>query len=361
MPNGDSAERTASPTIYDVAKAAGVAASTVSRAFSRPGRVNAETAARIRQIAEEMGYRTNPMARALPTGRSSLLALVTSDVTNPFFFEIIRGAQMTAASAGYTLLVADARESAEAERQALDRALPLIDGLVLATSRMSDSAIRVAAKQRPTVVLNRIVSDVPSVVTDNARGMKHAVEHLAGLRHRQITYLAGPEASWADGARWRALQDAAHQLDLRPHRLGPFPPTLQGGRRAARILAERPTSAVIAYNDLMAIGLMQGVRRLGGRVPEDVSVVGFDDIFGADFCEPPLTTVAAPLRDLGAHAVQFLVAELRSRSVRPQRARAALLPAVLHVRGSTRELRRGEVSWPPRAGIASSAADPPHR
>jgi LacI family transcriptional regulator len=142
-----------SPTIYDVAKAAGVAPSTVSRAFSRPGRVNAETAEHIRKVADEIGYRTNPLGRGLPSGKTSLLAVIVADVTNPFFFEIIRGAERTASEAGYTLLVVDAQESVDAERQALERTLPLVEGLILATSRMSDSSIRVAAKQRPTVVM----------------------------------------------------------------------------------------------------------------------------------------------------------------------------------------------------------------
>ena len=119
------------PTIYDVAKAAGVAPSTVSRAFSRPGRVNAETAERIRQVAEELGYRTNPLARALPTGRTSMLALIVSDVTNPFYFEIIRGAQRAANAADYTMLLADVQESGRLEREALERALPLVEGVVL--------------------------------------------------------------------------------------------------------------------------------------------------------------------------------------------------------------------------------------
>src|SRR5690606_40295973 len=121
----------------DVAQAAGVAPSTVSRAFSRPGRVNAQTAERIRQVASELGYRTNPLARGLPTGRTSLLGIVVADVTNPFFFEIIRGAEKTARDAGYTLLMVDAHESDEAERQALDRTLPLVEGMILATSRGS--------------------------------------------------------------------------------------------------------------------------------------------------------------------------------------------------------------------------------
>ncbi|MBD5785410.1 LacI family DNA-binding transcriptional regulator [Cellulosimicrobium terreum] len=329
----DPADAGPQPTIYDVAKAAGVATSTVSRAFSRPGRVNAETAEHIRRIATELGYRTNPLARGLPTGRTALLAIVVADVTNPFFFEIIRGAEKTATDAGYTLLVADAQESDEAERQALDRTLPLVEGVILATSRLSDSSIRVVAKQRPTVVMNRVMTDVPSVLTDNAQGMRSAVEHLAGLGHTSLTYLAGPEASWADGMRWRAFRESTRDLGLKARRLGPFAPTLAGGLSAAKLLAKHSATAAVAYNDLVAIGAMRGLVRLGVEVPRDMSVVGFDNIFGSDFCSPPLTTVAAPLRHFGAFALQRLLGLVRSSSSGSQA--PALLPAKLVERGST--------------------------
>lgn len=326
------------PTIYDVAAACGVAPSTVSRAFSRPGRVNAETAARIRQVAEEMGYRANPLARALPTGKTSLLALVVSDVTNPFYFEIIRGAEIAATEADYTLLVADVHESATAERKALERALPLVEGVVLGTSRMSDSAIRVMAQQRPTVVLNRVITGIPSVVTDNTRGVRRAVEHLAGLGHATIGYVAGPEASWADGMRWRGMREAAEQLDVRVQRFGPFAPTLAGGAEAAGVIGTSSVTAVVTYNDLVAIGLMRGLAAAGVKVPRDVSVVGFDDIFGAELCSPALTTVAAPLTALGRFAVQTLLTGMTSRT--PPRVRPALLPAELVVRESTAKRMR---------------------
>ncbi|MFI2702316.1 LacI family DNA-binding transcriptional regulator [Cellulosimicrobium composti] len=323
----------ASPTIYDVAQAAGVAPSTVSRAFSRPGRVNAQTAERIRQVASELGYRTNPLARGLPTGRTSLLGIVVADVTNPFFFEIIRGAEKTARDAGYTLLMVDAHESDEAERQALDRTLPLVEGMILATSRLSDSSIRVAAKQRPTVVMNRHLTDVPSVLTDNAQGMRSAVEHLADLGHANLAYLAGPEASWADGMRWRAFREATRAVDVQARRIGPFAPTLAGGLAAAAALVKHRATAAVAYNDLIAIGAMRGMRRLGVEVPRDMSIVGFDNIFGSDFCTPPLTTVAAPLRHFGSFAVQRLLAQLRTSP--PPAAGPTLLPAKLVERGST--------------------------
>ena len=338
--------RSAGPTIYDVAAASGVAPSTVSRAFSRPGRVNAATAERVRRVAAELGYRVEPPDSARPPGRSGLIAILVSDVTNPFFFDIIQGAGTTATQARRTLLVADVHESADAEREALERVLPLVDGVVLATSRLSDSAIRVAARQRPTVVLNRVMTGIASVVTDNAGGARQAAEHLAALGHRSITYVAGPEASWAGGVRWRALHEAAGELRLRLRRVGPFAPTLAGGAAAAEALAGTGSTAAVTYNDLMAIGLMGGLTALGARLPRDLSVVGFDDIFGADFCTPPLTTVAAPLRHLGAVGVATLLDVQAGTGPRP--VRPTLLPAQLVVRGSTAARGRRPV-WTPTA------------
>jgi LacI family transcriptional regulator len=301
--------------------------------------VNADTAERIRRVAAEMGYRTSPVPQAPSPARSAVIAIVVSDVTNPFFFEIIRGAEETASAAGFTLLIADVNESADAERKALDRILPLVEGIVLATSRMSDSSIRVAAKQRPTVVLNRSTSDIPSVVTDNARGMRRAVEHLAELGHSGITYLSGPKDSWADGIRWQAFREATYELGLKGKRVGPFDPTQAGGLTAAHQFGKSSASAVVTYNDLMAIGLMRGFARQGISVPQDISVVGFDNIFGSDFCNPPLTTVAASLHSLGSFAVQTLLVELRKSAsaafTPPKPLKVALLPSQLVVREST--------------------------
>lgn len=321
------------PTIYDVAREAGVAPSTVSRAFSRPGRVNSETAARIRAVAQDLGYRANPVARALSTSRTQMLALMISDVTNPFYAPLIRGAQTGAAETGFVVLLEDAQESAEVELRALERVLPFVEGIVIASSRMSDAALRTIAKQTSMVVLNREVSGVPSVVTDNPRGMRRAVEHLAELGHRSITYVAGPEASWADGARWRALREAGLELDLGTRRVGPFAPTVAGGTRAVVDLAAHAPTAVIAYNDQIAIGVIRGLGGAGLRVPEDVSVIGFDDIFAAQLVTPPLTTVAAPLHTMGLTAVRNLVAIIRGAHART--GQAFVLPTRLVVRAST--------------------------
>ena len=330
-----------SPTIYDVARAANVAPSTVSRAFSRPGRVNSQTAQRIRMVAAELGYRANPLARGLSTHRTAIIALVISDITNPFYFEIIRGAQDAAASAGYTMLLANTQESDRLERQALDRAIPVVEGIVLASSRMSDSAIRMTAKQKPIIALNRAVADVPSVVTDNPRGVRRALRHLGELMHDSVTYVAGPEASWADGMRWRSMLEESKGIHIKVRRIGPFPPTVEGGVRAAEGLRGHSTTAVIAYNDLLAIGLIRGLTAMGARVPNDVSVIGFDNIFASDLVTPGLTTVASPLRTQGTTAVQNLLAIISGARSSGQ---PVVLPTRLVVRGSTAQRRRKRTS-----------------
>ena len=333
------------PTIYDVARECGVAASTVSRAFARPGRVNPETEARIRAAAQRLGYRVNPQARALQTGKTGMIALVVGDITNPVNFDIILGGEAAAGEAGYTMVLADAQESPRTERDAINRVVRNVEGLVLSSSRISDSAIRTAAKLCPTVIVNRAFSDVPCVVTDHSRGMRRAVEHLGELGHSSLTYIAGPEASWADGMRWRATKDACHELELRLRRLGPYPPTIAGGLAAVEDLRRAPTTGVLAYNDLLAMGLIRGLARIGIHVPGDVSVVGFDNIFGADFGTPGLTTVAAPLRALGSAAVQHLIAQLRG--VAPRTGGPMVLPVQLLVRGSTaqRSRKRTSPAW----------------
>jgi LacI family transcriptional regulator, repressor for deo operon, udp, cdd, tsx, nupC, and nupG len=344
------------PTIYDVARAAGVAPSTVSRAFSRPGRVNAATAERFRRVADDLGYRANPLARALSTARSSLIALVVSDVANPFYSEIVRGAQAAATENGFTLLLADAQESDRVERGALERLLPAVDGFVLGGSRMSDSAIRMIAKQKPVVVLNRVVVDVPSVVPDNAGGIRRAVEHLSGLGHEQLTYLAGPEASWADGMRWRSLQDAAAEFGLRCRRVGPATPDVPGGVRAAGELSGVLPTAVVAFNDQLAIGLVRGLTARGVRVPRDVSVVGFDNIAAAELITPGLTTVAAPLHTEGATATRHLLGMVEG--VESRTGPPLVLPVRLVERGSTAQRRRNSTS--PASGttkVSPSARD----
>jgi LacI family transcriptional regulator, repressor for deo operon, udp, cdd, tsx, nupC, and nupG len=342
-------------TIYDVAQVAGVAPSTVSRAFSRPGRVNARTAERIRGIAATLGYRTRPLAGAVHTAPTRMIALVVADIANPVFAAIVRGAQEAASERGYLLLLADAQEDDRRERAAVERALPSVDGIVLASPRMSDSAIRMMAKQKPVVVLNRAIPDVPCVMPDYANGLRQAAEHLSALGHGRVTYVAGPVASWADGTRWRSLRAAATHLPLAVRRIGPFPPDVDGGARAAVVFAAQPTSAVIAYNDQLAIGLLRGLTQMGVRVPGEVSVVGFDNILAADLVTPGLTTVAAPLHTEGAEAIRHLLAMVEGAGSRT--GQPLVLPTRLVVRGTTARIA-SSVRPPSRTTRAATATTP---
>ncbi|MEI2730898.1 MAG: LacI family DNA-binding transcriptional regulator [Dermatophilaceae bacterium] len=320
-------------TIYDVAEAAGVSPSTVSRAFSRPGRVSWRTAERVRAVAEQMGYRTDSIGQPRLPARFHTIGVATSDITNPFFFSIVRGAESAASKAGYTLLLTDTQESGVIEQETLARALPIIDGMVIVTSRTSDTVLRSIAKQVPVVILNRHVPGLPCVVPDTARGMHRAVEHLAGLGHRRICYVSGPEASWADGVRWRAMGEAAHERGLALSRVGPFAPTVVGGATAASAVRDKEVTAVVTYNDVMAIGLSRALQASGLAVPRDLSIVGFDNTFASDLVSPSLTTVAAPLRSLGEAGVNTVVAI--TKGAKPATDRPHVLPTRLVVREST--------------------------
>jgi LacI family transcriptional regulator len=329
-------------TIYDVARAAGVAASTVSRAFARPGRVSAETAQRVFAAAQEVGYRSGALSGLTGTRtRTRSLALVVTDITNPFYSELIRGAH-DAAGAADTILLSHTQEDAQLERAWTERELGAVDGVLLASSRMSDSAIRMIAKQKPMIVLNRRITEVPCVITDNPRGARRAVEHLAELGHDTITYVAGPETSWADGVRWQALREAAYELDLRVRRVGPCnTPTVHAGFDiASEVLAHSPT-ALIAFNDVLAIGVIKGLRRAGVVVPTDVSVVGFDNVVLSEIVDPELTTVAAPLRAMGMTCATNLIAVIGGAV--PSR-EPIVMPVTLVVRGSTGQRRRKRTS-----------------
>lgn len=329
---GGSADAPRRPTIYDVAAEAGVAPSTVSRAYARPGRVHGETAARIFEAAGRVGYRTRrPDGR--PPGRgpvTNAIGLVIADVTNPFYGDIIKGAYAAASESGHQLILLHTNESPEVERQAIEHELPRVDGLVIASSRMTDSALRMVARRTDMVLLNRIIPEASCVVTDNARGVRRAAELLGELGHRTIAYVAGPETSWSDGMRWRALLEASAELALTVRRLGPNEPTVLAGLGAARRLAGSDVTAVLGYNDQLAIGVMRGLRRLGLAVPADVSVVGFDNIILDELVEPQLTTVASPLYRMGFLAV-------RNCTAMAQGARHSGPPLVLPIRLVQRE------------------------
>jgi DNA-binding LacI/PurR family transcriptional regulator len=331
------------PTIYDVAREAGVAASTVSRAYSRPGLVHAETAQKVFGAAARLGYRSARLDGQQPGDRAvhEAVGLVIADVTNPFYGEIIKGAYEAAREAEYQLVLLHTKESPEVERQTIERELERVDGFVIASSRMTDSALRMIVKQKPVVLLNRIIPEANCVVSDVDRGIRRAAEHLGALGHERIYYVAGPENSWSDGMRWRALREAATELELDARRIGPNEPTVLAGLSAARRLARVDATAVLAYNDPLAIGVMKGLRKLGVGVPDEVSVVGFDNIIYDEMVEPPLTTIASPLYRMGFTGVQNCIAVGHGARTSGT---ALVLPVRLVVRQSTAQRSRRSTS-----------------
>jgi LacI family transcriptional regulator, repressor for deo operon, udp, cdd, tsx, nupC, and nupG len=294
-------------TIYDIAKVAGVNPSTVSRALSKPGRVSAKTQKLIEDAAAELNYHVNPFARALPTGRTNTFGLIVADITNPTFFDIIRGAQSTGTLRDYTLVLAESAESAVTELTAARRMMTTADGLILASPRMDDDDIRALARDKPVVVINREVDGVPCVIPDVRKGIGEAVRSLAANGHKKLAFVAGPARSWMSARRWEGVQAACEWSRLEAVRVESTKPTVDGGRQVARDVLATGATAVLTYNDLLAIGLMQELQAGGMAVPDQISIVGFDDIFGADFTTPPLTTVRSPLGECGAGAATRLL------------------------------------------------------
>ena len=323
-------------TINDIAALTGVAPSTVSRALSRPGRVNAATRERIEAVARELNYVPNSQARALTSGRTGTIAVLVSDVTNPFYFGIIRGTQQQLKAAGYAQLLIDTEDSYEHELEMLHKMRRSLDGAILAASRLADAALTRLAGEIPLVTINRSVRGLPSVVIDSPSGIGQAVEHLISLGHTDIVYVSGPAKSWPNQVRWQAMRTAASRHRLTVRRVGPFPPGRASGSAAADAVLNTGVTACIAFNDLLAIGMLSRFRERGVRVPEDLSVLGCDDIFGADFCHPALTTLTAPIERAGRVAVAMLLSQVDGQAVR----RSVLLPVHLTIRGSTGPARR---------------------
>ncbi|GAA1445839.1 LacI family DNA-binding transcriptional regulator [Nocardiopsis tropica] len=303
----DTGYRKAPATIYDIARVTGVSPSTVSRALNKPGRLNQATERRIREAAEEVGYRTNPMARALPTGRTGTLGLIVSDITNPVYFDLLRGAEHIASDAGSTMIFADAQESAALELATAERLQTSVDGLLLVASRLDDRQIQDLSSVKPLVAVNRRVPGVPAVVPDVRPGITEALDRLRALGHRRIAYLAGPPSSWMNSLRWQVLFETAVAWDMSIVEIASTAPTREGGAEAFPRVRAAGVTAVLAYNDLIALGLLRECREHGIDVPGRLSIIGFDDIFGADLPTPSLSTVRSPLSDIGEKAVRRLI------------------------------------------------------
>ena len=332
--------RGSAATIYDIAKLSGFNPSTVSRALTTPGRINAKTEAKIKAAAKELNYQVNPFARALPTGRTKMLALIIADITNPVFFNVVRGAEVAAAVEGYTLVIAESQESSTNEAEALQRILPTVDGVLLVTTRLRDEEIQEINNQKPVVLINRKVPGVADVVPSNENGIAEAVQHLADLGHKHIAFLSGPRASWMNTERWTHLMKNAVKAGMTIVEIGPNDPTLEAGRLSVDRIKAAGVTAVVTYNDVMGIGLLREAIAQGIKIPDDLSIIGFDNIFGSDFTSPPLSTVRQDLEKTGNEGVSALMSLLANDELNPEDIPAPDHEASLLIRGSTAKAKK---------------------
>ena len=299
-------------TVHDVAARSGVSIATVSRALREPHRVSADTRERVLAAVSDLGYRPNRAAASLRRGRTGVIALVVPDIENPYFASLTKGAQAIARSRGYGLVVVDTTEQADVEAEEIAALRPQIDGIILASSRLPDARLAEAVSGMRCVLINRDLSAVgfpaPTVTIDERAGGVAAVDHLFQQGHRRIAYVGGPASSWSQQRRARGVREAAASRDgVTLIEVGNFAADADGGRSAAdAALAERPT-AVIAYNDLVALGLLARWSEQRLRVPSDISLLGFDNTFVAELSSPRLTSVGADLRAFGEEAVGLLL------------------------------------------------------
>lgn len=319
-------------TLSAVATAAGVSLATASRAFKEPDRLAAATRDRVLSAAAALGYRS-----PVPSTPTRTIGVIVPDIGNAVFGRLLRSVQESAWQGNHRTLLASAHEDPSRERSHLLDLAGVADGIVLCSPRQSADWIAQTAGDVPLVVVNGQVPGAAAVLMDVDQGMRQAVEHLRALGHRRIAYVPGPPASWANRRRLEtvtALTDA-FALDLVV--VGNQAASVQGGLAAAAPVVASGASAVVAYNDLVAVGVLAGARALGLHCPEDLSVVGIDDLDIAAAAEPGLTSVRVAVERSGALAVELLVDRMDGQALD---ATAVHLDSQLIVRGSTGPARR---------------------
>ncbi|MFF2487597.1 LacI family DNA-binding transcriptional regulator [Microbacterium sp. NPDC058062] len=308
-----------------MARRAGVSVATASRAFGEPDRLAVATRDRVLRAASDLGYANPQAATATRT-----IGVIVPDVANPVYATLLKAIEGQAWHGRHRIVLFDADEDLRREREQIERARKL-DGMLLCSPRLPDEDVLALVGKTPYVVINRLLEGAPCVLMDPEHGPRQAVEHLAALGHRHIAYAAGPIGSWADSRRSDTVARACESFGIRLTRLSHHAASIQGGRAAAAPAAASGATAVIAYNDLVALGVEAGMSDLGRSCPDDISIVGIDDIEMAGAVTPGLTTVRMPIGRSGALAVDLLLQAMAGAPVEE----AAVLNSQLIVRGST--------------------------
>lgn len=327
--------------IREIARRAKVSTATVSRAINRVPTVDPQLAKRVWKVVDELGYYPNTQARALVMGRSRIFGLIVSEITNPFFPEIVQTFENLAVENNYEILltstVHDPKRMESSVRRMIERR---VDGVAILTFGMEDTLIEHLRFRNVPLVFIDVGPDVPGIANiriDYLNGIRQAVQHLAALRHTRIAFIAGPSHLKSAQARTEAFKTAMTEIGLSPDLVVIGNHRMEGGMQALlqlNGLSDRPT-AVLCSNDMTAIGVMREAYEQDMRIPGDLSVVGFDDIHLAQFTIPPLTTVQMSQHELARIAFQALLNEVASESTSSQEHHNYELSTSLILRRST--------------------------
>lgn len=297
-------------TIYDVARAAQVATSTVSRAFTRPTRVNRETLLLIQATAAELGYRPNRTARGLSTGRTGSLAMVVPNIGNPFFTQFMRSFHAAARERDYSVYLIDTYENADEEMRQIDEVMSRVDGIALVSPRMRGRDLKTVTARGQFVVVHRRVPDLTCTWVDSKPALADALADLGRHGHQRLVYLSGPAAGYSDTLRRRAAGQIAGKMGIELTFTEPQKDAQEvadAANVALDLVATTGSTAVVAHNDASAIAVMKECRDRRIEVPRDLSIVGHDDIDWATVVYPALSTIAAQTEATGSWSATALI------------------------------------------------------
>ncbi|MDQ0278798.1 LacI family transcriptional regulator [Arthrobacter silviterrae] len=332
-------------TLKEVAAAAGVSLATASRAFKDADLLAPKTRQRVLDAAVMVGY------DAPLSSRSKTIGVIVPDIANSVYAALIKSIQHNAWPGRHRMLLADTNEDPAREVELIETVGRTVDGLIICSPRSEGIAIKQAVGQSPAVVINGQVPGAVSILMDVRQGLRQAVEHLHALGHRRFVYVPGPAAAWANRTRLKALSELAEEWNMSLSTVGNHAASIQGGLAAAAAVTASGATAVVAYNDLVALGVESGIRSMGYSCPGDFSILGIDDLDIAAVSDPGLTSVRMAIPQSGALGLE-LILDLIDR--KPQSQPQFLLESQLIVRRSTSAVApdSDDVSPPPIAAGA---------